>query len=138
MSASPELRLQEAVFAHLQQDINVQAVLGVPVRLYDDLPPAPEFPFVSFGRHQSRELDADAPVLMEHTFSMHIWSKYGGKKECQQILDAVRTSLSFVPGNNNDHRVIGVRVIFADVLRAKDGRIFQAIVRLRALTQSTI
>ncbi len=138
MSDSPELSLQQAVFAHLQQDTNVQNLLGQPVRLYDDPPPSPEFPFVSFGRHQSRELDGDVSPLIEHTFSLHVWSRYGGKAEGFRVLEALKASIGTVPQISNGHLIIGVRPIFSDVLRARDGRVFQVILRLRALSQSTL
>jgi len=137
MSISAELVLQEAIFAHLQQDINVQSVLGSPVRLYDDPPATPVYPFASFGRHQSRDTDADTLALNEQTLSLHIWSKYRGKKEAQQILEAVRGSVDDMPQSMNGHRLVSIRTVFADVLRARNGRIFQAILRIRALTQPT-
>ncbi|MBL4617068.1 MAG: DUF3168 domain-containing protein [Robiginitomaculum sp.] len=135
MSISAELALQEAIFSHLQQDANVQAVLGSPVRLYDDPPAEPIYPFASFGRHQSRDTDADTFALNEQTLSLHIWSRYRGKREAQQILEAVRGSLNDMPPAMNGHRLVSIRTVFADVLRARNGRIFQAILRLRALTQ---
>ena len=137
MSISAELALQEAIFAHLQQDINVQTVLGSPVRLYDDPPAPPVYPFASFGRHQSRDTDADTLALNEQTLSLHIWSRYRGKSEAQQILEAVRGSLGEIPQVMNGHRLVSIRTVFADVLRARNGRIFQAILRIRALTQPT-
>lgn len=137
MSIGAELSLQQAIFSHLQQDASVQVVLGSPVRLYDDPPAMPIYPFASFGRHQSREIDGDLSAVIEQNLSLHIWSRYGGKKEGQQILDAVRKSLLSVPSAMEGHHLVGIRTIFADVLRARNGRVFQAILRLRALTQST-
>jgi hypothetical protein len=112
-------------------------VLGSPVRLYDDPPTEPIYPFASFGRHQSRNTDADILALNEQTLSLHIWSRYRGKKEAQQILEAVRGSLTDMPQIMNGHRLVSIRTVFADVLRARNGCIFQAVLRLRALTQPT-
>ncbi len=135
MSKGPELSLQEAIFGHLQQDAGVQTALGSPVRLYDDPPPSPIYPFVNFGRHQSRPLDADQAALIEQDVSLHVWSRYSGKTEGFQVLQALREAMQSIPTSLDDHVLIDLRVVFADTLRAKDGRIFQSILRLRALTQ---
>ncbi|PHR60846.1 MAG: hypothetical protein COA47_06455 [Robiginitomaculum sp.] len=135
MSKGPELSLQEAVFSHLQQDTNVQNALGSPVRLYDDPPSSPMYPFVSFGRHQFRPLDGDQAALIEQELSLHVWSRYSGKTEGLQVLQALREAVQSIPASMDDHVLIDLRVVFADTLRAKDGRVFQSILRLRALTQ---
>ncbi|VAV99810.1 hypothetical protein MNBD_ALPHA06-749 [hydrothermal vent metagenome] len=137
MSNSPELALQEAIFLHLQQDTNVQAALGASVRLYDDPPHAPGYPFASFGRHQSRPLDGDETVLLEQELSLHIWSRHGGKSEAQKALHAFREALKSMPSTMNGHQLVNLRIVFADIFRARDGRVFQAVLRLRALSQQS-
>ena len=138
MSNSPELALQTAVFSHVQQDAGVQAALTLPVRLYDDPPPSPSYPFVSFGRHQSRPIEGDAEPVLEQELSLHVWSRYGGKAEAQNVLHALREALQTMPTQMNGHVLVGFRTIFSDTLRARDGRVFQAVLRLRVLTQRTI
>ncbi len=138
MSISAEFSLTEAIYAHVQQDLNVQGALGLPVRLYDELPPHPQFPFASFGRHQSKPIDDDPSGLIEQTLSLHIWSKYSGKSEAQEALHVFRGALQSIPSTMRDHTLVGLRIVFSDVLRAKDGRVFQAILRIRALTQASI
>lgn len=129
--------LVEAVFGHLQVDAEMVNQLGSPLRLYDELPDPVQYPFISFGRHVSRPLDGEAAELLEHDLSLHVWSRFRGRAQAREVLNAVRHSLTSIQPEATDVQLVSLRVVFADYLRAANGRTVQAVLRLRAVTQNT-
>lgn len=132
-----ETYLIDCIFNHLQAEPNVQELLGSPLRLYDELPDPVQYPFVWFGRHVSRPMDGEAAPLMEHDLTLHVWSRFRGRAQAREVLSAVRDSLKTIHPDPGDVQLISLRVVFADYLRAANGRSIQAVMRLRAVTQST-
>lgn len=133
---SPEWALQTAMRAALRADADVKSVLGDPARIYDEPPKAPVFPYATFGRSEARPVDADAPALVEHVARIHIWSRYGGRREAKEAIAAVRGVLHHASLSLDGHVLIDLRVAFADVLLGRDGRTHQAVLRLRGVTEA--
>lgn len=132
MSADAEWALQKGVRATLLADAGVTALLGDPPRVHDEPPDDPIFPYVTFGRSETRPGDGEG--LLEHVLHLHVWSRYGGRKEAKEVVGGLRAALDGAAPALAGFSLTGLRVVFADVLRAADGRTTQAIVRLRALT----
>lgn len=62
----------------------------VSTRIYDDVPQAPEFPFVWFEARESRDLRGfGTGGLPEIELRVHAFSKYEGTKEAQSIIQKV-------------------------------------------------
>lgn len=133
---SADWALQTAVRAHVLGDATLLTLLGDPPRVYDQPPRDAVFPFLTFGRAETRPLDADAPGALAHVLHLHVWSRYGGRKEVKDIIAALRASLADASLAVAGHALVSLRVTFTDVLRAPDGRTSQGILRLRAVTQA--
>lgn len=134
MSAQ-EWALQTGIRAALLADPGVAALLGAPPRLYDEVPEEAVFPYLTFGRAESAPEDGDDAPLLTHVVHLHVWSRYGGRKEAKEALAAVRAALHGQDLALEGCRLVSLRATFADVLRAADGRTTQAILRLRAMTE---
>lgn len=130
---SPERAFLSAVRDAALADANVQTVLGA--RIYDDHPPDPIFPYMTIGRIESRSADSALAEALEHSATLHVWSRYGGRAEALDAVHALRAAL-----HDQDIAIAGRSLVlllatFSDVFRAGDGRTTHGVLRLRAITQ---
>ena len=83
---SPLLHLQKALWDRLK------SALTCPV--YDDFPEQENFPYVITGELRGSDWSAKGEPGQEDTASIHVWSRYPGKKECLEIMDQIIQALS--------------------------------------------
>lgn len=127
--------LQGAIHARLIADAGCKAVLGDPVRLFDRTPATATFPFATHHRIETRTNDAALQDGAEHVVTLHVYSRHGGAQEARAALEAMRASLHRAPLTLTGHLLVLLLVTFADVLRIDDGRTFQGVLRLKAVTE---
>jgi hypothetical protein len=116
-------------------DAGVKAVLGDPVRLYDDPPPDPVFPYATLGRIETRALDASEAPALEHVLTLHVWSRHGGRAEALDAIGALRAGLNDAALSITGRNLVLLLAGASDVFRAGDGRTTQGVLRLRAITE---
>jgi len=131
---SAERALLGAIRAALLADADVSALLAE--RVYDDAPADAVFPYVTFGRIETRAADASASAALDHAVTLHVWSRHGGRAEALSVIAAMRAALHHAALTPADHRLILLLVSFTDVFRAGDGRTTHGVVRLRAVTEA--
>jgi hypothetical protein len=85
------LELQGAIYTALANNTAVGGLVAD--RIYDRVPKAREFPYVSFGPVSALSDDADCITTYELTVQIDAWSRTVGSVECKQIADAVRRAL---------------------------------------------
>jgi hypothetical protein len=124
--------MRAAMLAHA----DVLAQLGDPARIYDDPPPDPVFPYVTLGRVESRAADASASDAIEHSVTLHVWSRHGGRAEALEVIAALRAALHNAPLSIAGRKLVLLFATFADVFRSGDGRTTHGVLRLRAITES--
>ena len=135
MSTNAIWALQKAIQAALEADLALGAYLGSPARLYDDVPPQPQFPFATWDSARLVPVRADHAGALEHRLTLKIWSRYGGRRESLEILQAVRAVLDDAPLVLDGHKLVSLSTIFADVFRIRSSHIFEAILTVRAVTE---
>ena len=67
--------LQQALFAELSANSDVQAALGDPPRLYDAVPRDAVFPYAVLGDGQENDASTATEQGSEHILAIHIWSR---------------------------------------------------------------
>lgn len=122
--------LQRAVYPALAADSTVTALCGG--RLYDAVPREAAFPYAVIG--EAEERDAGGGVI-EHTLSLHLWSRGGGAREIKQLAAAVATALDGAALILDGHVLIDIAFVTADYTRQSDGETYRAGLRFRALTE---
>ena len=132
---SASFALQVAVFAALTADAGFIALLGSPPRLYDDVPPRPSYPYVTFGQSTETDWSTGTDPGTEHVLTLHVWSKAAGRKEAQAIAAAIQAALHDAPLALSGHRLINLRNEHFDVRRDPDGETIRGLVRFRAVTE---
>jgi hypothetical protein len=139
MSRDADSALQVAVLARLVSETGLQPLLGNPPRVYDEPPLDLVYPFITLGSSQTRPygglVDPVGLEATEHAISLTIASVSGGTEEVKTLLGLVRLALHGVALTLEDHRLINLRVTFADVFRAADWRSTYGVLRLRAVTE---
>ncbi len=134
MSGSATLPLQQAVYAALAGSTPLTALLGG-ARIYDDVPQAAPFPYISLGQTSSSEYGTGTEDGEEHTLTLHVWSQNGGRSEAQRIMGAIRDALHAVSLSVAGHTLVNLRQQFSDVRRDSDGVTIHGLVRYRAVTE---
>jgi len=130
-----EWALQVAVRDALAGDADVKSWIGDPARIYDEPPSDPTFPYVTFGRSQSRPGDSDAAPTTEHLLHLHVWSLYGGRREAKETAAALRAVLDGAALSLDGRHLVSLRVTYVDIFRLGDGRTTRGVIRIRAVTE---
>jgi len=126
--------LQEAIYAALTADAGLRALLGDPARIYDDAPADAVFPFLTIG--QARQSDwPGAPGGAAHALTLHVWSRYAGRKEVKDVMAAVYAVLHDASLAVSGQQLVNLRFVFGDVFRKQDGDTYQGLMRYRAVTE---
>ena len=134
MTDTANWALQKSVFAALTGDGALLALLGGP-RVYDDVPQEAPFPYVTFGQTTARDWSTGTEEGEEHVLTLHVWSDGAGRRQANAILSEVRRVLKSTPLTLSGHRLINLRLEFAEARREADGETYHGLARYRAVTE---
>lgn len=127
--------VQKAVYARLLADAGVSALVGA--RIYDELPPdEPAYPYVHLGEMLTSRFDVKEAAGWEVELTIHVWSRYRGKKEAQNVLDAVEATLNRAALVVTGYAVVSCDVVQLLNLEDADGLTRHGVARLRVVLQS--
>ncbi len=130
MSHSHSLAVQKAILECLSSNSALKALMGDPVRIYDQKPSETTMPFAHLERHQVKPLCEEAG-FEEHILSLTLHSVFEGSEEIKAIIPQIRLALEAEP-LMSDLAILGpVRLVFTDVFRAPDGRSHYGLMRFR-------
>jgi len=118
--------LQQAIFARLD--------LQLTETVYDHVPQNAPFPYVVVGDSTATAWGAGDLDGEQHALSVHIWSRYQGRKEMRQIMASIMTALNGAPLSLTGHNLVDIRFVFADEFPDPDGISRHGLVRFRAVT----
>lgn len=118
--------LQQAIFARLD------SMLGETV--FDHVPQNAVFPFVVVGDASITSWGAGDFDGEQHVLSIHVWSRYQGRKEMKQIMGGIVEALNGVSLGLSGHHLVDLRFVFADEFPDPDGVSRHGLVRFRAFT----
>ncbi len=127
--------LRVALYDKLTGDMSLQNLIGNPVRLYDDVAADAAFPFATFGDSDVRDWSTASDRGAEHTVSLHVWSRYEGHKEAQEILDAIEACLHDASLSLSGHTLVNIQFISNQIIRDPDGATTHGVIRFRAVTE---
>ena len=133
--ASAALELQKAIFAALQGDAALAALLGGP-RIYDRTASDAAFPYVTFGRTSAYDWSTGTEIGTEHLFTLHVWSKAKGKKETLDIMQRIEADLHDSPLAMAGWRLVNLRREFAETRFDEDQSVYHGLIRFRAMVEA--
>jgi len=128
------IAVSKAVHAKLRDDEGVQSVLGHPPRLYDNPPEDPVFPYLTYGPMRSQDISGDGAVINNHTMTLHIWSRYGGRAQVMEALEVVTKALERGVLDVADISLVRSQVSYTDIFRAPDGLTLHGLIRFSLMT----
>jgi hypothetical protein len=126
--------LQKALFAALTADATLLVLLGGP-RIYDDVPQASAFPYISFGPLTARDWSTATDTGSEHAITLNVWSQAKGRAQVHEIMAAARDALHGQSLTLDGHRLINLRHELSDARRSSDGETYHGTARFRAVTE---
>ncbi|MBN4046380.1 DUF3168 domain-containing protein [bacterium AH-315-P15] len=129
--------LRQALYTAITGDAGLQALIGNPPRLYDDVPADGAFPFVTFGDGVSQDWSTKDSLGAIHTITLHAWSRYEGHKEAQQILEALEAALQDATLTITGHTLVNIRFVSSQIIHDPDGATTHGVIRFRAVTEPT-
>lgn len=134
MSAS--FALQQLIFETLVADTAVHAFVAD--RIYDNVPEARAFPYVSFGTAD----DVDEPIqcftVEDHFIDIDVWDRSDGKLgTAKKIVSAVKAALHYADLTLPDPYALSqIRVTDTRVFRDPDGKTAHGVVSVIATIET--
>jgi hypothetical protein len=135
--ASPGWDLQKAVYTALSSDATLTALLGEG-GIHDAAPQLAALPCIVIDQMQLRDWSTGTEAGAEHTLTLHVWSRYAGKREAYEIADATRAVLDGALLSLEAHRLINLRHQYSELKRDEDGETHHGVLRFRAVTEPLI
>ena len=133
--ASAATELQKAIFAALQGDEALTALLGGQ-KIYDHTKSDVAFPYVTFGRTSVYDWSTGTEIGTEHLFTLHVWSKARGKKETLDIIQRIEQRLHDQPLAMSGFRLVNLRQEFAETRFDEGQSVYHGLLRFRATVEA--
>ncbi len=127
--------VQEAVYGALTSSVDVQELLGNPARIYDVAPPAANYPYVTLGDVVVKEYDTKDQTGFEQWLTLHVWSRYRGRKELKRIIQAIYDVLHRAPLTVTGANGVSCQFVSASTAQENDGLTLHGILRYRIIVQ---
>lgn len=129
--------VQEAVYARLVADAALQTLIGIPPRLYDMVPPAAVFPYVTLGDVAVRDYGTKDGTGFEQNITLHAYSRTRGRKEVKQMLQSIYDSLHRAVFTVTGANFTDCTFLSASTQLENDGLTLHGIIRFRIIIQHT-
>ncbi len=134
MTTNPALALQTGIRAALLADSGLVTTLGG-AQVFDDVPRDVPFPYITVGDIDTRDWNTQTSRGHEHTVTIHLWSRYRGRKQVQELIGEVDRILDGAAPPLSGYRLVNLSTIFWTAQREPDGQVYRGTVRLRAVTE---
>ncbi|WP_431856605.1 DUF3168 domain-containing protein [Azospirillum sp.] len=121
--------LQVAIVAALKPALN-------PVPVLDDVSTNTAFPYVVIGEDTVTDwstVDRDGEEL---DTTVHVWSRYAGRKEIKELMGKVKTALHEQRLTVAGQHLVSLRFAFETSFVEPDGRTRHGVIRFTGLLQS--
>lgn len=135
--SDPSLELQAAIISKLKNSSAVQAVVGNPARVYDEVPSPVTFPYISLGPTQVLPDKADCIDGTEIFWQIDGWARDPSFPKTRQIAKAIVAALDDQDIPCDSYTVVISELNTTNYLRDPDGLTRQCAVSMRFLVQLT-
>lgn len=131
MSAFSHWNVQKAIYETLSADSTLMASLS---GVFDRVQEGAALPYAVLGEAQSRDWSTKTTNGLNLLFTLHIFSRKGGRKEAATLMDRAHALLHNASLTPTGHTMVMSRFDSADILLEPDGNTFHGMLRLRVLT----
>ena len=126
--------LQRGIYQALVNSPELTTLLGGD-RIYSDAPQEAEFPHITLGQTVNWDWSTGTEDGLEHSLTLHVWSRAGSSVEVHEIIQVIRMLLHNQPLTLEDHYLINLRHEFTEARLDADRETLHGIVRYRAVTE---
>lgn len=133
--SDPSLELQAAIVGMLKANSGVQAIVGNPARVYDEVPNNPTFPYISLGDNQVLPDKADCIDGTEIFWQIDGWARDPTFPMAKKIGKAVKAALDDQPVTVSGYAVVVCEHNTTNYLHDPDGITRHVAVNFRFLIQ---
>jgi len=123
--------LQKAIFTTLSGSVRGMDAANVPV--FDDVPEGTEYPYVVIGEETAANNGTKTLDGIEHTLTIHAWSRYRGRREIKEIMQSVYENLHNTDISVTGASLVNIRQEFNTTLAETDGITRHGVMRFRAV-----
>lgn len=132
--AHPSAELQTTIVAALRGDPTLTRLLGGP-KIFDRVPERASFPYLTLGRTAVVDWSTGTEDGAEHVLTLHVWARGGSKQATYEIMDEVTRRLHDAALPLEAHRLVNLRLQFAEARQEPDSPTYHGILRFRAVTE---
>ncbi|ALN73966.1 MULTISPECIES: DUF3168 domain-containing protein [unclassified Aureimonas] len=130
----PSAELQTTILGALTADAALTKLLGGP-KIFDRVPERASFPYLTLGRTAVIDWSTGTEDGAEHILTLHVWAKGGSKQETYEIMDKIAGRLNDASLPLETHRLVNLRLQFAEARQEPDSPAYHGILRFRAVTE---
>ena len=122
--------LASTVYTALTGDATLMALVeGV----YDDVPQDTPYPYIVVGEETTINAGTMTVDGLEHTLTLHVWSRYRGLKETKQIMERIYTLLHNSNLTVTGASLVNLRQEFSSTFVDAEGLTRHGVIRFRAM-----
>lgn len=139
MALGPDLDLQRAVVTKLKASADLQALIGSPIRLFQDVPPPATlaFPYITIGPSQVLPDLAECIDGSEIFSDIHVFTRAAGYELCKRIGATVIDELHYASLSLGEHRCLLIERSDERYFIESDNLTKHGVVTFRALVEPT-
>jgi hypothetical protein len=123
------LEIQQAIYNRLA------GIYELGATVYDHAPQDEEFPYVTIGEGTATQWDTDDSLGSEETVTIHVWSRYRGRKEVKEIQAEIYDALHRYELPVTGSHTVTVEWEYADTFLDPDGLSRHGVQRFRITTE---
>ncbi len=130
---SAGLQLQKALLQVLKADAGLNE--WVNRRVFDHVPQQSDFPYITFGTASTYDWSTSTERGGEHLLTLHVWTHRASRKTVFDIMDRIERLLLSVPLPLEGHKLVSIRLEYAQTALADNRGSFAGVMRYRAVTE---
>lgn len=137
MSLSASLDLQKAIIQHLKSDGAITALVAQ--RIYDNVPPATPFSYISYGPGHELQDSVDCKRAYRISVQIDVWSRGAGmvgRVDMMRIAGAVQWALHDADLTLDDYALVLIDYEDTLSLEDPDGLTSHGVVNFTALVEA--
>lgn len=135
MTIGATLDLQRAIVTRLKASADLQALIGNPIRLFEEVPPDPQFKYVTIGPVQRLPDLAECIDGAEMFLDFHVFSRSKGYPECKAVGSVLIEELHDASLTLAEHRCVLLHLSDERYFIEPDNQTKHGVITFRALVE---
>ena len=131
---SAEAAIQSAILDILRGNSGVQAAFGSPPRIFDAETEDQMLPYAQLERHEVTPGGASLTQGLEHRITLAVFGQQS-LADTKTELSALRSAVEEAVWDVTGHTIVLAHVVYSDVMRTSDRRLYRGLIRIRIISE---